>query len=61
MYYRGSYGAEWNFGLKPLVGHEVPYVMSNINKQLEKVCGKEPEMDKRLCNSRAEGSESSQI
>lgn len=60
-HYRGSYSVEWNFGLQPLVGHEVPYVMSNINKQLKKVCGKEPEMDKRLRNSTAEDSESSQI
>lgn len=49
-----SYSGEWNLGLQSLIGREVPYVMSNINKQLKKVCGKEPEMDKRLHNSAGE-------
>lgn len=40
-----SHSVKRNHSLQLLVGREVPHVMSNINKHLKEVCGKEPEKD----------------
>lgn len=58
---RSSYSVERDGSLQALVGSNVPHIMSNINKHLEKVCGKEPGVErKRQCRAPEGGSDAEQ-